>query len=303
MVNIQDQSVYKLTGLFNQRLSISWTLGTFCVYKCSYCPTELHDGAIPYHPTDKVLSMFNKLPNGADVIFLGGEPTYHPDFERIALEKPDGIRIQLITNGARPLEFWQRIGPKLHQVVFSFHPEFANVDRFIENALEILKHTHRFRVFLIMSPDKWDYCADVYNKLTSAGIIALPKPILKGFGMQLMPGYSPEQLRWIGEKNKTDNIKTITIFDKDNNVLLETSPNELLAKNQTNFTGFDCYSPLQHIAVEADGKIYNSKCAQKSLIGDLHTGEIDLPTTHMLCNTKFCVCQSDIMSGKIRSSI
>jgi MoaA/NifB/PqqE/SkfB family radical SAM enzyme len=299
MFNTQDESVHSIEGFNNGTLAVSWTLGNFCVYKCSYCPAFLHDGSVPFHSVDLVLSTLNKLPKNTIVTLLGGEPTYHPDFEQISLEKPNHIRLSMVTNGAKPLSFWQKIAPNMSIIAFTFHPEFANVDRFIENSKEVSKHIKDFRIFLMMIPEKWDYCVEVYDKLKVTGLIIAPKPILENFNSVMHPSYNENQLAWIAERNRS-NFKSITIFDADRNVLHKTNPNDLLATGQTDFTGFKCYVPQQHLAIELDQNIYTGKCKQKTIIGNLSSEKIIIPEDPVLCTQQFCKCQSDIVAKKSR---
>jgi biotin synthase-related radical SAM superfamily protein len=62
MVNITNSEVYEVQGPRPNKVTVTWTIGNSCVYKCSYCPKALHDGSNPYHDVDLVLAMFNKLP-------------------------------------------------------------------------------------------------------------------------------------------------------------------------------------------------------------------------------------------------
>lgn len=301
MFNIRDERVFKLEAMTGAiGLRVSWTLGNFCVYKCSYCPSYLNDGSKPYHSADIVLDVFNKLPPNTGVTFLGGEPTYHPEFERIVLEKPDHIKIMMVSNGAKPLSFWETVTPKIVFLTFTFHPEFANIDRFIRNSLEASKHVKRFQVFLVMIPEKWDYCIKVYNKLIEQGFDVHPKPILKDFGAEILPGYSKEHLGWIHYANKGGEFKNIRIVDKSGEAIYTTTPNELLASKQTNFYGFECYTPMESIAIEVNGDVYNSKCDQRSKIGNIYSGSFEIPTEPMLCKQEMCFCQADIVAKKIK---
>jgi MoaA/NifB/PqqE/SkfB family radical SAM enzyme len=243
--------------------------------------------------------MFNKLPPKSEVILMGGEPTYHPDFERIVLEKPDHVSISMLTNGAKPLSFWQKISSKLGRVTFTFHPEFANVDRFIENALEVSSRVQKFRAYMMMVPAKWDYCVDVYDKLILAGLKVTPKVVLENFQSNVDPSYTEYQLKWIEEKSEK-NEKYIKVYDKNRNLLGKTNATELMSSGQIDFTGFKCYAPMQHIVVTPGQKIFNSRCSQRTSYSSLSDPNFKLPDEPMLCQTKFCKCQADIGTRKTR---
>jgi MoaA/NifB/PqqE/SkfB family radical SAM enzyme len=301
MINIINSEVYEVQGPRPNTVTVTWTIGNSCVYKCSYCPKALHDGSNPYHNIDLVLAMFNKLPKDTIVLLMGGEPTYHPDFERIMLEKPDHIRIDMLTNGAKPLAFWQKLSNKFSKLTFTFHPEFANVERFTENALEASKHVEKFKTFLMMVPSRWDYCVEVYGKLIASGLEVSPKVVLENFGSRVDPNYTESQLQWIADTSKNNKSGSfITLYDKDRNVLGKTNAIELLSLGQTNFTGFKCHAPMEHIVINPDKKIFNSRCLQKSQYSNLDSTDFKLPTEPMMCRTSFCKCLVDIITTKLK---
>lgn len=302
-INIRDETVYKV-GRYMQlsKLVVYWALGNTCVYKCSYCPTYLHSGTLPYHDADAVLTIMKQLPTPSFVTFSGGEPTYHPNFEKIILEKPAHVKVGVITNGAKPLAFWEKVSPHLYRATFTFHPEYADVDRFIENVTIASKYIDQLDVFLVMHPKMWDYCKEVYSRLTTETTLnVLPKPVLESYSDamgEVSSEYTKNQLNWIARRNREDN--KINVFDKDGNVLYKTNPNELLALNQTDFRGFKCYVPMQHISISNKQVIHDAKCPQKSVIGHLTDAKLTLPSEPILCTQKFCKCQGDICADKIR---
>ena len=65
-----------------------WSLGNTCTYSCSYCPEEFHSGSQPYQFTNAIQNTLKRMPP-TFVMFTGGEPTYHPDFEKIETECRD----------------------------------------------------------------------------------------------------------------------------------------------------------------------------------------------------------------------
>jgi organic radical activating enzyme len=303
MFNIRDDAVHSIECTNLDGLSVSWFLGSKCVYSCSYCPDRFHNDTSPYHSIEKVLRLCNQLPDKTNITFLGGEPTYHPDFERIVLEKPSHIKLSVLTNGARPLEFWERISHNLDTVTFSFHAEFANLDRFIENAIAVRNRAKTFRMFLLMHPEKWDYCVEAYDRLKSIGSPILVKPILTHSPElnqfdEVDPKYTDEQLKWIAEKNFVNN--NIIILDKDRNVLHRTNANTLIANIQTDFSGFKCYVPQQHITVRMNENICNSMCSQRNIIGHLDDEVFTLPTEPIICRQTRCQCQADLVTTKIK---
>jgi MoaA/NifB/PqqE/SkfB family radical SAM enzyme len=286
-----------------KNLVVTWDLGNFCPYSCSYCPDEFHNGTIKYHQSSIIFKVFNLLPKNTTVVFMGGEPTYHPDFENIIENKPDNIKIAVVSNAARPLSFWERIAPNLSAATLSFHSEHTIPDRFFEVSELVYKKNKIYgKVFLIMNPKKWDYCVDIYNDLHRLQIPVVPKPILENFGFlstNIISTYSSEQLEWMSEKNQTKTEKTIKIFNQDKELIYETNSSELILKKLNNFKNWNCYAGIYHLSIEYNGDVHDTRCKQRRLLGNINL-DFHLPVDPVICEQTFCSCQSDIQVKKIK---
>ncbi len=297
MIDIHDSSVAYVSGY--RFIHVSWMLGSICNYSCSYCPSTLHDGKNPYHSVDAIINTFNKLPN-AHVLFMGGEPTHYKYFDQILLRKPQHIKISLLSNGAKPIAFWKQFAKEFLTISLTFHPEHAKLDHFLEvsnyvyNTLGMRKRW----VYLMMLPGMWDYCLSVYDKFIENNIPVEPKVLLERGKVSSL--YSSSQLKWITERTKdiTDS-EFIGIYDKYGELLEKVSPNNLLASKMTNYFDWECFSPLEHISVDADGSIYDSVCAQRRNLGSVY-GEFEIPKNSVVCKQKMCFCQGDLQVTKVK---
>lgn len=301
-IDLTDINIVTLKKANDPSLFVFWVLGNQCTYSCSYCPERFHSGTFKYQPTEKIQKLLKTLPP-ADVMFSGGEATYHPDFEKIVLEKPDHIKLSVISNASRPIGFWERITEKLHCVILTFHSEFANLDRFLATANLVYKEHKRYgRVNLTMIPEKWDYCINVYNTLIENKIPVIAKPLVENFGSGstgLLSGYTSEQLKWISEVSSEGEINDIMLLDKDNNVIHNTSAPELLSSHNTDFREWECHTNTSRMYVDMDGSIFDTVCKQRTQTGSIYTG-YTLPTEPMICKQNFCWCHSDINAKKIK---
>jgi len=236
-------------------------------------------------------------------MFSGGEATFHPDFEKIVLEKPNHVQISVISNASRPIVFWERITEHLKIVVLTYHAEFAKLDRFMETAkLIYLTHKKSGKINLTMIPEKWDLCVDVYNKLKEAGLPVVPKPLVENFGFRsekLISTYSKEHIEWITGSSNNNEYKTISVIGKDGNVLYNTNPSELLITDQTNFKGWNCWTNTRVLNIDFNGDVKDTACKQRELLGNISTG-FTIPTEPKICRQDFCWCHSDIVPKKTK---
>jgi len=302
-MNIYANEVREIKEAWDPEFFVLWNLGNQCTYKCSYCPEIFHSGSIPFQSTENIQNFFKKLPK-SHVMFTGGEATFHTDFEKIVLEKPDHLEISVISNASRPIAFWERIGPNLKSVTLTYHTEFAQFDRFLATA-ELLFTTYKKigRINLTMIPEKWEQCVEVYEKLLTANLQVIPKPLLEDFGIKatkISTAYTSEQLDWISSKNQTEGYKSMKVLDKDGNLLYRTNQSELLSSKQTNFTDWLCYTNTQTMYIGMEGNIHMATCGQRIKIGTIYDESYIIPTEPFVCKQKFCWCHSDILPRKVK---
>jgi hypothetical protein len=240
------------------------------------------------------------IPKQSRIIFSGGEPTYHPNFEEILDNKPDHFTYGVISNGARPYAFWERVLSKLSPIILTFHSEFATLDRFLETAM--LCKPRLQRINLTMIPWMWEESVNAYETFTKFGLPVSPKPLVKDFGFKsssLIDQYLPEQVEWIKSKNNDGELKYIGLYNSKGDLLKKTNPSEMLSSGETNFLGWQCHTPSKTLYINTDGKIYDTSCKQRRLLGTVSTG-FTLQTDPVTCQQDFCWCHPDIAPLKIK---
>jgi len=308
MINLNSPDVAYMKSLSKEEFHVYWSISSICSYACRYCPSEFHDGKYKYHSLDVVQRTFKKLPT-ANVMFGGGEPTFHPEFEKLVLEKPDHISISLLTNASRPIAFWERIVDKLDIVITTFHSEYANTDRFL-NTMDLiyLKSGRRGQVHLAMDPKNWNICVGMYRKLKEKGIKVTVKPILTSIMNLSNPGepdqkivddYTEEQLDWMANLPDNDEFRTIGLYDKHGKLITKTTQSEIVSSKQNSFTGWKCYTPVMYLYIHWDGEVYDTACRQRKRLGNIHE-DFTLSGEPITCHQNFCWCYGDIRTTKIK---
>lgn len=281
---------------------VYWMMGNVCTYKCSYCPTHIHSGNVPYHPIEIIQKTLANFPKGSSVTLSGGEPTYHPDFERIILEKPSDIYLNLLTNGSRPYAFWERIIDKINHVTLSYHVEFTKLERFLETAKLIFQISKRRGIInMVMKHDRWDECIIAYNAIKAAGLNITAKTEMTTLGPTavISPHYTKEQRDWLDATSQTQPANRIVLLDKDNRLVGTTNPTNLLASNQNDFRGWECHASITRLLITPQGKVYDTQCKQQRLLGTIYDG-FTIPTETIVCQTASCWCYNDLEAKKVK---
>ena len=117
---------------------VNWNLGNMCNFKCSYCPSILHDGSFGWNDFQVVKEFIDSVvehyaPRKIYFEFTGGEVTLWRDFIRGAeYIKEIGHDIGFISNSSRTIRWWEKNKHIFDHVCLSFHPEEGKADHFVE---------------------------------------------------------------------------------------------------------------------------------------------------------------------------
>lgn len=300
-------------------LVVDWVLGNYCNYNCRYCFPFSNLGNKRVPPLDVFLHnleyFLDKIvENNYKVFFIlsGGEPTVYNKFtELIKIIKhriPNSI-IEVVTNGSRTINWWEKNKELIDNVNLSFHVQFAKKEHFLSviktlkgKGLSILIMMHPEETLFQIGVEAHQYFID--NNIleySSLGVNSLRDTENTKRG-DIIFKYSKEQLAFL-EKNfylntqvKRNNImnhKSIA-YDIDNNTYNFNLP-QILNINP-DFTGWKCSVGREHISINYDGYII-AMCGDKIFEtkyniykDDLEMKKFDFPKNDITCTVGKCLC-------------
>jgi len=309
----------KMNRVVSDATTINWHLGNHCQYSCSYCPPTLHanDSSHPNLEQMKELAIaaedhleFLDQKKQIQFTFSGGEPTLNPKFgPYVKWLKERGHVINLITNGGRTLRWWEEWGHNFNLVVFSFHPEFTEIDHFFQ----IVKHQTDLAVgatyvHLITWPDQFDRILEARTKLSEINRCRIiTKKITEDWlGPEVsMTPYSADQLIWINNNLMTgttnryieSNFRVEGTINSNRQVI---PINPIIIRNYklNQFLGWKCQQGFKNLSIDVYGKIWGAHCQQNQM-GSLDAiSKIEWPDSVSVCRSNFCHCSSDTMITK-----
>ncbi len=128
--------------------SISWMLGAFCNYSCSYCPDELHDTTSRPHDLDTLKTAWQNTYQKTQhlrlkykISFTGGEVTANKNFlsflEWLRSEYTDIAMIVLTTNGSASANYYIKLAKVVESISFSTHSEFMDEKEFLDKTVRV----------------------------------------------------------------------------------------------------------------------------------------------------------------------
>ena len=293
---------------------VDWMLGNACNHACSYCPTALHDGSIPWQKTRDILDFYDLLDSHYQralgrrvwLQFTGGEPTMHPQIARLLAEaSARGFGTSLISNGGRTLRFWEEIAPLLDSAVLTYHDEEADHAHFLDVAA-LLAEMIPLHVNVTVHPDRFEpimaRAAEIDRAIPGASLSL--KPLRVDFGPTLYR-YTAEQMarlaagsRGAGARGPTTPRGVMLALAGDGSYRVMKA-NAFVLQGGNRWQGYLCEAGLESLRVHGNGRIARATCGAGGPVGRLGA-PVELPLSPVICDRPACTCVADILITKRR---
>lgn len=192
---------------------VSWLLGRFCNYKCSYCWPYARSDKRDHRPTELVLSTMDEIKRQARArgfgsfhfSFSGGEPTMHPGYLKLLKHYADdaencGYQSLHMTSNLSPGISWLQkyvdATAKLHRVsvTASYHKEFAVPEKFLEKLIFLQKNDVQVTINMVMVPERFEALWQDALYFHDAGVNVTLKPQSNPSATKVVDGYTADQL-------------------------------------------------------------------------------------------------------------
>ncbi|CAB5220778.1 Radical_SAM domain containing protein [uncultured Caudovirales phage] len=196
---------------------VSWILGRFCNYNCSYCWPYAHSQKKDHRSTELCLSTIDEIKrqarengfNSFHFSLSGGEPTFHPGYLDILQHLSDDIEntnytsIHMTTNLSQNLKWFEKyvaVSSKLHKamVTASYHREYVNSHEkrvLFADKLEFLQqYDVNVTINMVMVPEWFDQIYEEALYFHSRGINVTLKPQSDPKASYVVEGYTKEML-------------------------------------------------------------------------------------------------------------
>jgi molybdenum cofactor biosynthesis enzyme MoaA len=201
------------TLLYRDLFSVSWLLGRFCNYKCSYCWPYARSDRKDHRPTELCLATIDEIKrqardngfNSFHFSLSGGEPTFHPGYLDILRHLADDVdntnytSVHMTSNMSRKLNWHQEYCDtvaKFHRasITASYHSEYANQEEFADKLLFCMEHDVQVTINMVLVPEWFDRDWDNAMYFHERGINVTLKPQSDPTASFVVKGYTDEQL-------------------------------------------------------------------------------------------------------------
>lgn len=210
-------SVGQRTMLYRDLFTVSWLLGRFCNYNCSYCWPYARSDTKDHRPTELCLSTIDEIKrqargngfNSFHFSLSGGEPTFHPGYLDILKHLADDVpntnftSIHMTSNCSRTMKWFEtyvEYAKPFHRasITASLHTESVNtpakMQDFADKLIFCQKNDVQVTINMVMVPTQFDKDWENAMFFHLQGINVTLKPQSDPTASRVVDGYTTEQL-------------------------------------------------------------------------------------------------------------
>jgi organic radical activating enzyme len=205
------------TMLYRDMFTVSWLLGRFCNYRCSYCWPYARSDKKDHRPTQLCLLTIDEIKrqarergfNSYHFSLSGGEPTFHPGYLDILQHLADDVpntnytSVHMTSNCSRNMKWFQQyvktVAP-FHRasITASYHREHVNTqekrEQFADKLCFAQEHDVQVTINQVMVPEWFDELYEESLYFHNRGINVTLKPQSDPTASKVVEGYTKEML-------------------------------------------------------------------------------------------------------------
>jgi hypothetical protein len=314
--NIPFNDIIKVgqrTMLDSDLFNVSWILGRFCNYKCSYCWPYARSDVLDHQDFDVYINTIDEIKrqardngfNSFHFSFSGGEPTAYKRFDNIIEHYANDIAakyqsIHMTTNlspGSKWWTGWLAATSSLQRrsITASYHAEFAKEQEFGDKCLQLMNGGVYVTINQVMVPEMFEELYERLERFAARGINVTLKPQSDPSASFVVHGYTKEQItrmqqgfpqQWEGEQ-----LAQIALYDKDGQEYELDQAERFNAFGFNKFQGWTCNAGFQSVIIRGNEVKRAYSCKEEAL-GTLQDG-FSLFNSPKPCVTPTCVSSAD----------
>ncbi|MBC6414924.1 MAG: radical SAM protein [Bdellovibrionales bacterium] len=228
------QRVGQLSLLNRDLFCVSWLLGRFCNYKCSYCWPYARSSIPDHRPLALLIQTMNEIKkqarernfNSFHFSFSGGEPTLHKGYLQLLehysqdVQKSNYQSIHMTSNlspGFKWFENYIQSVSSLHRVSItaSFHKEHAQRDVFADKIKFLQENEIHITINMVMVPDRFEELWEDALYFHKREINVTLKPQSDSKAQRVVEGYTKSMLEKLREGLPQKDYTAMALKKKD----------------------------------------------------------------------------------------
>ena len=295
------------TMLDRPLFNVSWILGRFCNYKCSYCWPYARSDKLDYQPLDVYKHTIDEIKrqarqNGFTEFhwsFSGGEPTAYKQLPELIKHIEQDLvspyqSIHMTTNlspGSNWWKSWATATSTLQRrsITASYHAEFAKEQEFGDKCLQLMYENVHVTVNQVMVPEKFFETLERCERLRKRGINVTLKPQSNDTATALVDGYTTEMIDIMKDEFEQQQEYQIRLTDGVQDYYIDQAE-RFNALGFNRFTNWHCNAGYQSVIIRGTEVKRSYSCFDQPL-GTLE--KFELFKEPQRCVTPTCVSSAD----------
>lgn len=301
------------TMLERPLFSVSWILGRFCNYSCSYCWPYARSDKLDFQDIKVYIDTVDEIKKQARQngfrefhwSFSGGEPTAYKQLPEIIKHIENDMvssyqSIHMTTNlspGSNWWKHWSETTATLQRrsITASYHAEHAKEQEFGDKCLQLMNECVFVTVNQVMVPEKFYELYERCERLHRRGINITLKPQSDPTASFVVDGYTEEMINLMRtgfpQRSQGEEIYQIALYDQDGQEYLFDQAERFNAYGFNNFKNWTCNSGYQSVIIRGNEVKRSYSCHDQPL-GTLTEG-FKLFDSPKVCVTNSCVSSAD----------
>ena len=204
--------------LYRDLFTVSWLLGRYCNYRCSYCWPYARSDTKDHRPTELCLRTIDEIKrqardngfNSFHFSLSGGEPTFHPGYLEILQYLADDVNntnytsVHMTSNCSRNMSWFKdyvEIVKPFHRasITASLHTEHVNTTEkmqdFADKLIFCQEHDVQVTINMVMVPEWFERDWDNALFFHEQGINVTLKPQSDPTASRVVDGYTDDMLK------------------------------------------------------------------------------------------------------------
>lgn len=313
------------TMLNGGRFTVSWILGRYCNYHCSYCWDHGRSDVKDHRPLELLIKTMDRIKqqarqngfNSFHFSFSGGEPTLHPGYlkllEHYRSDKEASYQSCHMTTNLSPGIPWLKRyltvtdGLDRRSITASWHREYAQKEKFSEKLLFLQENGINCTINMVMVPNVFWETYEEALYFHKKGLNVTLKPQSNRNATKVVDGYTEEQLSVLHNGmpqrdyvNDKQQVMQVELIDDEGNTWFIDQAERFNAFNFNCFKGWRCNAGYQGIIIrEPDGSIKRSYSCQDKPLGYIYE-DFQILNAPRVCISNSCVSSADSKIPKER---
>jgi len=220
------------TMIHRDLFTVSWLLGRFCNYRCSYCWPYARSDRKDHRPTELCLTTIDEIKrqarnngfNSFHFSFSGGEPTFHPGYLDILkyladdVSNTNGTTIHMTSNCSRNMKWFEEYTETAKSfqrasITASLHTEHVNTPEkmqdFADKLIFAQEQDIQVTINMVMVPEwfeqSWENALFFHNQNINVTL----KPQSDPTASRIVDGYTDDMLDKLHNGMPQENFTTI----------------------------------------------------------------------------------------------